>query len=576
MMRASTVVRRLRLATGLVLFAYLVTHYLNHALGLVSLAAMEEGRRWFALLWDGRLGSVLLLGSLLVHLGLALWAVYARRSLLRMRPWEASQLILGLAVPPLLAIHLLGTKISALAFGTEPLYAYILLVLWVFSPWIGVQQAILVLVAWTHGVIGLHFWLRIRPWYPRGRLLLFAGALLLPMLALLGFAEAGREVARLYRDPAWFEQAKAAIRFPDAAQVALLYGVQRWFLVGFAFLIAATLAARLVRDRLLRRGAIAIDYPEGRRVDVPRGTTILEASRIGGIPHASVCGGRGRCSTCRVRVTAGLTHLPPASAEEKRVLDRVGAAPNVRLACQTRPSHGCAVTPLLPAAATPSEARSRPGYVQGREEEIAILFADLRSFTQFAEHRLPYDVVFLLNRYFRAMGTAVEEAGGQVDKFIGDGVMALFGVGGDPAEGCRQALAAARRMAENLDEMNRGMAHDLPTPLRIGVGINVGHVIVGEMGFARATSVTAIGDSVNTASRLETLTKDFACQLIVAEAVADKAGLDLGGFPRHEIEVRGRVGLMAIRVIEDARALPLDGNAAPQPEPLARTAGEGG
>src|SRR5258705_4689000 len=167
------------------------------------------------------------------------------------------------------------------------------------------------------------------------------------------------------------------------------------------------------------------------------------------------------------------------------------------------------------------------------------------------------------------MGTAVEAAGGQVDKFMGDGVRALLGLGGAPAEGCRQALAAARRMAENLDEMNRGLAHDLPTPLRIGVGINVGAVIVGEMGFARATSVTAIGDSVNTASRLETLTKDFACQLIVAEAVADKAGLDLGAFPRHESEVRGRGGLMAIRVSEDARALPLN-------EPLARTAGEGG
>ena len=148
-------------------------------------------------------------------------------SLPEMTGWEATQLILGLAVPPLLAIHLLGTKISALAFGTQPLYAYILLVLWVFSPWTGVQQAILVLVAWAHGAIGLHFWLRIRPWYPQARLLLFAGALLLPVLALLGFAEAGREVARLYRDPAWFEQAKAAIHFPEAAQVALGRGMRQ-------------------------------------------------------------------------------------------------------------------------------------------------------------------------------------------------------------------------------------------------------------------------------------------------------------------------------------------------------------
>ena len=331
-MRAGTVVRRLRLATGLVLFAYLVTHYANHALGLVSLAAMEAGRRWFAWLWDGWPGGLLLGGALTLHLVLALWALYVRRSLGGMRRWEAGQLLLGLAVPPLLAIHLLGTKVAALLFGTDPLYAYLLLVLWVYSPWIGLQQAVLVLVAWCHGCLGLHFWLRIRPWYGRVRLLLFSVALLLPVLALLGFAEAGREVARLNLDPAWRDQAAAAIHFPTADQVALVYRLQAWCLWGFGALVAAVLAARLVRDRLVRRAAIVVAYPDGRKVEVPRGTTILEASRIGGIPHASVCGGRGRCSTCRVRIAAGLAHLPPVSPEERRVLDRVGAPPNVRLA----------------------------------------------------------------------------------------------------------------------------------------------------------------------------------------------------------------------------------------------------
>ncbi|MFO1061612.1 MAG: adenylate/guanylate cyclase domain-containing protein [Dongiaceae bacterium] len=559
---------RARLATGLVLLAYLVTHLANHALGLISLGAMEAGRLWFTALWAGPPGLVLLLGSLSVHLGLALWALYRRRSLLRMRRWEAAQLLLGLAVPPLLAIHVLGTVVSALAFGTHTLYAYLLLVLWVFSPDVGLQQAIVVLVAWTHGCIGLHFWLRLKPWYAAWRPYLFAAALLLPVLSLLGFVEGGRAVARLYDDPAWMAALQARVDFPSQAQVDALYRWEHQFFLVYAGLLAAILLARLGRDLLHRRFAVVIGYGGGRRVEVARGTTILEASRIGGIPHAAVCGGRGRCSTCRVRVTEGLVHLPAASAEERRVLDRVGAAPNVRLACQTRPTHNCAVVPLLPPAASPADAGARPGYLQGREEEIAVLFADLRSFTQFAEHRLPYDVVFLLNRYFRAMGTAVEEAGGQVDKFIGDGVMALFGVGGKGAEGCRAALAAARRMAENLEEMNRALAHDLPTPLRIGIGINVGPVIVGEMGYARATSVTAIGDTVNTASRLETLTKDYRCQLIVAEQVAERAGVDLGAFPQHEIEVRGRVGTLAVRAVADARQLPEPAAPAVAPRPV--------
>jgi adenylate cyclase len=239
------------------------------------------------------------------------------------------------------------------------------------------------------------------------------------------------------------------------------------------------------------------------------------------------------------------------------VLDRVAAEPGVRLACQLRPRANLAVLPLLPPTASPRDAQARPDYLQGHEEEITILFADLRAFTKFAERKLPYDVVFLLNRYFRAMGGAVEEAGGHLDKFIGDGVMALFGVGADPAEGCRRALEAARRMALNLDEVNRVLAHDLPEPLRIGVGIHAGPAIVGEMGYGRATSITAIGDSVNTASRLEGLTKEFGCQLVMSAEVAAKAGVELPEAERHEIAVRGRDERLTVLAIGDARALPM-------------------
>ena len=198
----------------------------------------------------------------------------------------------------------------------------------------------------------------------------------------------------------------------------------------------------------------------------------------------------------------------------------------------------------------------RPSYLQGSEREIAVLFADLRSFTQFAEAKLPYDVVFALNQYFRGMGQAVEAAGGHLDKFIGDGVMALFGVEDDLELGCRQALAAAAGMAQALEHLNEQLRHDLDQPLRMGIGVHAGAAIVGEMGYGPATSVTAVGDIVNTASRLETMTKEFTVQAVISSFVAERAGADLSAFEVRQITVRGRAETMAVHLVPDARNLP--------------------
>ncbi len=555
-------IRRLHLITGLVLFAYLLTHLLNLALGLVSVEALEAGRRAFLLVWRNLPMTVLLYGALAVHLGLAFRALYRRRRL-NMPAWEAAQIGLGFAIPPLLVLHVLGTRIAYEFFGTEDSYVYMLLVYFLFSPILGIKQVAVVLVAWLHVSIGLHFWLRIRPWYPKAAAYLFAGALLLPAFSRAGYLVAGREVVRLAQDPAWLEAARARIHFVDAEGARLLTALENGFLASLAALLALTLLARLVRAWWQRRGIVLVIYPDGRRVAVSAGTTILEASRGAGIPHASVCGGRGRCSTCRVRVGAGAERLPPPSEAEARVLARVGAAPNTRLACQTRPAADIEVTPRLPSAAGPRDAAAAARHRQGEEREVAILFADLRGFTALAEDKLPYDVVFVLNRYFTAMGTAVEDSGGRIDKFIGDGVMALFGVEDGIEAGCRDALDAARRMTERLDELNRALANDLERPLRIGIGIHSGPVIVGEMGYGRAISMTAIGDPVNTASRLEALTKEFGAELVLSEPVAERAGFDFSSFPRHEIELRGRAGRLAVFVVAEARTLPEVAGASP-------------
>jgi adenylate cyclase len=281
-------------------------------------------------------------------------------------------------------------------------------------------------------------------------------------------------------------------------------------------------------------------------------------SRAAGIPHAAVCGGRGRCSTCRIRINAGLETLPLATVEESKVLERIHAGERVRLACQVRPNGDLDVTPLLPPTATPRDGFWRPLHLAGREQEIAILFADLRSFTRFAETKLPYDVVFVLNRYFEAMGRAIERAGGRVDKFVGDGVMALFGIDRGPEGGCRDALVAARAMIAELQGLNQALVHDLDEPLRVGIGIHAGPAIVGEMGYGSTKSVTAIGDSVNTASRLEALTKTYDAQLLVSDVVVSYAGVGLGGHESCNVEIRGRREPLKVWIVPEVSALSLD------------------
>ena len=543
--------RSIHLAAGLVLLGYVTTHLLNHALGLVSLAAMEAGRVWFLAAWRTPAGAALLYGAFVTHPLLALWALYRRRHL-RMAAWDALRLVLGLAIPLLLVEHVMGTRVAATWFGATDTYTRTVFALWVSRPSHGARQILLLVVAWLHGAMGLHYWLRFRRWYPRAAPWLFAVALLLPVLAILGFVTAGREVAALARDPAWVHAMQAATGPRDPTAAAALDRSRNLVLLVFLGLLAATLGARLVRRGLAHgRGAILLTYPGGRTVTVRPGLSVLEASRLAGIPHASVCGGRGRCSTCRVRVTVGLDRLPAMSPAERQVLRRVGAPDNVRLACQLRPTHDVGVAPLLPPDVKPAQSLPHADALSGREQDVTVLFADLRGFTRLAERKLPYDVVFLLNRYFESVGESITRAGGMPNQFTGDGVMALFGVNTSPEEGSRRALVAAGDIVRALATLSRSLAEELPAPLRIGIGIHTGPAVVGRMGYGETVYLTAVGDTVHVASRLQELTKEYTCLLVISEQVAARAGVDVSRYPRHELTVRNRTERLAVRVIDD-------------------------
>ncbi len=548
---------RLRLWSGYVLFFYVVTHLLNHSLGLISLRVLEAGREWFAFIWMNPVGQTVLYGALFGHFFLALWSLYRRRAL-KLSRWEWTQWILGVSIVPLGVTHVVGTRLAETLYDVHSGYPWVLGSLYAGS-WMGiVRQFSLPLVVWMHGCIGLHFALRLKPWYRDWLPYLYALALLVPAASLGGSSVALRDVAELAQQPGFLQALFERANIPTSEQIATLYSISATLDYAALALLVAVFAARPLRDLWERRaGVVRLDYGERRSVSLPTGLTILEMSRIAGIPHAAVCGGRGRCSTCRVRIGGeDRQRLPPASPEEAKVLARVGAPANVRLACQLHPPPGhYRVTPLLPAAAGPVEAYRRQPQAHGGERYIAVLFADIRGFTTISEGKLPYDVVFILNRYFRATGQAVEAAGGRLDKFIGDGVMAIFGLNQEPQTACRQALDAARRMALALDDLNEAMSGDLDMPLRIGIGIHAGPAIVGEMGYARAAQITAIGDTVNTASRLESLTKEFAVELVVSQELLDRAGVTLDGAPQHEVEIRGRQSRLAVRAVASAADL---------------------
>lgn len=328
----------------MVLFAYVTAHLANHALGLVSVHVAEAGLRVAVGFWHSLPGTVLLYGAAAIHLTLALVAVYERRTL-RMPGPEALRIALGFGIPLLLIGHLTSTRFAFELYGLHSDYARIVWSLWT-SDGEGRQLALLA-PGWLHGCFGLNFAFGRRPLYRRIRPLLFAAALLLPLLAALGFLTMGRELAVLGANRAWLE---AHVSLTSAEQRISLGYIRDGLLAAYVGAVGLVLAARELRSLLERHGnaLITVRYPQ-RAVQVPSGWTVLEVSRHFRIPHPAMCAGRARCSTCRVRVVDGANRCPPAGPDERRTLERLRASPDVRLGCQLRPDMDIAVVPLFSA-----------------------------------------------------------------------------------------------------------------------------------------------------------------------------------------------------------------------------------
>ncbi|WP_242539925.1 adenylate/guanylate cyclase domain-containing protein [Trinickia mobilis] len=549
-------VRSIRLMTGLVVFAYVGTHLLNHSLGNVSLTWMERDLLVQKFIWQGWLGTAVLYSALVTHFFLGLWALYERRSL-HWTPGEMAQLVLGLCIPPLLANHLVNTRAAFAEFGLNKGYAQLLYSFWIDSPFFGRVQLMLLVVAWLHGCYGIWFWLRLKPWFGAWRSVLLSAAVLLPVLALLGFLQSGREVIALARDPVWRAAATRPTIIGTGLQNHWLAELRNDFLLFDGGALLLVLAARLVRTVRERRvGRLCVLYPDGRRVFAPLGFSVLEASRMAGVPHASSCGGRARCTLCRVRVLSNVP-LPAPAEPERRVLERLGAdSQTVRLACQLRPTHDLSVWPLVPPGASTAFLQRRQRDLMPQERFAAFMFVDMRDSTRLAAAQLPFDSLFVVSRFLSAVSSAVVQAGGLPNQFLGDAVLAIFGFSCEPSIACRQALGAVPLVAANIDELNAALEQQLQAKIRFGIGLHCGRAVMGEIGFREHSTFTAIGDPLNVASRLEQLTKEMACEAIVSEQVFQYAGVSAAGLPQLAARLRGRDDPVPVRVLSKAAQMP--------------------
>jgi adenylate cyclase len=530
---------QLRLGTGIVLALYVTQHLLNHAFGIVSIEAAEAYRKTAGAVFQTWPGLALLYASILFHAIIALRSLYGRSSL-RLSLWQWLQIVMGLSILPLLVGHAVANRGFALLGEVDPNYYYVVTSI-SLKPEFLVKLVILIAIIWIHMLIGLHFWLRVKQGYRRYLPYTYALAVLIPALAYVGIYRMLEQASAWLDDSARLDQIYAAIGDMNRREVDMLRALEGQSWIVMAVLLVLVLAARQFRLwRQARKAGYRIAHSSGREISAVRGLSLLEALREAGVPHAAVCGGRARCTTCRVRIGSGLAELSVPNNLEERALERIKVGDDVRLACQLYPDSDLSITPLVMANQTLATTLHSGG-VQGHEEYVVAMFVDMRGSTNLGERVLAYDVVFILNRFFTELSEALAATHGHYAQFAGDGLMALYGL--DPKrkqQACNDALAGAVDMFRRIDQLNRQLQQDFNESVQMGIGIHGGDAIVGTMGPPSTPLLTAVGDNINIAARLEAKTKELDCDLIISVATLELEGIDYDRSAVCELEVRGR------------------------------------
>lgn len=266
-----------------------------------------------------------------------------------------------------------------------------------------------------------------------------------------------------------------------------------------------------------------IEFIEGHRSVLVRCAdprqTLLDASLAAGISHYHACEGKARCSTCRVLVIDGSGALGERSGPEVELARQRGWPEMIRLACQIRPTGPAKVRRVVNDDVDVALACRECGdWPAAEERAMALLFCDIRGFTEIAEQHLAYDVVHALNRFFKQLGDPIIANRGIINKYMGDGFLALFGAeGGAREECCLQAARAGVGMLAAARVLNVYLEDHFGFSFEPRIGMHYGRVLVGPMGHPSRVDFTVIGDAVNAASRIEASNKAHGTDILASE-----------------------------------------------------------
>ena len=486
---------RMRFVSGVILMTYIASHLANHALGLISLDTAEQGLAIAVKVWQSKPGTASLYGAAAVHISLALRTIYQRRTL-RLPPTEWLRIALGLWLPVLLISHAVTARLEHEVLGSPSTYKHIVAGIWNSGgEW---RQLGILAPGWLHGCLGLNFALTHRSWYRRARFILFAFVLLVPVLSALGFISMGREIQRqeMANGAPTATQYGYSDDASDVAQNPRIATLNQWrsgLLWGYFGFIGLAFGCREIRNLIERKRdrLVVLRYPTS-TVKVPQGWTVLEASRAFHIPHAAMCAGAARCSTCRVRILSGQEDTPPADEDERATLQRIGAANDVRLACRLKPQKEMSIVPLVETdVALFRQAQRRVG----GESVIVILVVDVINREELTKEHLAQDLLFILSRISEATVSAIEATGGTISHIGHDSVCAIFGYETGVGEAARGACEAAKALDQSLYRLDQQLGSLWRCRPDVRISVHLGPATLAEGGRPDTPEILIAGDT---------------------------------------------------------------------------------
>lgn len=249
--------------------------------------------------------------------------------------------------------------------------------------------------------------------------------------------------------------------------------------------------------------------------------SILDISIDNAVPHLHECGGNGMCTTCRVRILDGSHNLNPKTELEKASYVARKWDPSIRLACQANPKGDVTLQRLIWTNGEVNQLQKELAPVGKAEERpIAILFCDLRNFTHLSSQSHNFDLAYMLNKFYTALGEPILMNNGIIYQYMGDEIIGVFGTsGGSANKNCQDAIRAALGMQYALDLLNRTELKDLGITLKSGIGINFGSAYIGHLGHPTHRVFSVIGDPVNVASRIQGETKKTETSILISDTV---------------------------------------------------------